>query len=434
MNHGCFRRRIAFGAAASVFLFLAACGGHHTTPPLVGGTTMSAAATAPQNGPTLANGAAGNDVAVFGDGPKELAARIAEARQARLHPKFVEVVGKQQMYLFPVYAQVLRSNRALIVRGYGRIYVYPLSGVTVRYSGVPVSIDRLPQVTATLIDHDIAAGKLPGHFNLNRKQKMQLCPDCVELLLYHKDVLQLASAWNGKLDFWQATPDYVPWAPPTPTNTRGVHPMVYDYASSCSTCYSSTGYSPSDNPYAGGGGSTPPSPAPIPSASPGCTNGTTAQQNTDNTAEKQMHDHLSSSISQNQEWAGFIYEDSSGAQVSVGNYYNTDPSTGAAIGWPQSPPPYAGWTPVGWFHDHSTDYANSNDPSGIQGPNQVPLGQPYSGNYFSINDEDYSNSNDINGYVGLQNEYGNQWAEWTAGGNPGTQTNYNDKGGLQSGC
>lgn len=183
----------------------------------------------------------------------------------------------------------------------------------------------------------------------------------------------------------------------------------------------------------GGGGGGDPPPAPIPSASPGCTNGSTKQQDINNTAEKQMHDHLANSVSQNQEWAGFIYENSSGSLVSVGQYYNTN-SNGEAIGFPSSPPAYSGWTAVGWFHDHPTNFANSDDPTGIQGAQQVAPGQPYSGDYFSAADEEYSNGNNLTGYVGLENEYGNQWGMWKPGGTVGQQTNYTDEEGLQSGC
>lgn len=147
-----------------------------------------------------------------------------------------------------------------------------------------------------------------------------------------------------------------------------------------------------------------------------------------------MHEHLADSVSRDQEWAGFIYKNNSNGQlVSVGRWYAADPS-GNAIGFPGMPPGYVGWTPVAWFHDHPTAYGNSDDPTGVQGPGQVPPGEPYSGNYFSADDEGYSNGNNLVGYVGLENSYGNEWARWSPGGTIGQQQNYTNEEGLQSGC
>jgi hypothetical protein len=193
------------------------------------------------------------------------------------------------------------------------------------------------------------------------------------------------------------------------------------------------GYVPQPDP--GGSGSSPaPSPAPIPNSTTGCANGGTKGQNVRNTAEKQVNDHLPMAISRGQEWAGFVYSDSLGNLVSVGAWYSVDPVTGGAISFPSTPPAYDGWTVEAWFHDHDTDYSLSDDPSGVQGAGQVPVGQPYSGNYFSADDENYSNSNSLDGYVGLKNDGGNEWAEWTAGGTVGQQDNYTNHAGLGSGC
>ena len=114
----------------------------------------------------------------------------------------------------------------------------------------------------------------------------------------------------------------------------------------------------------------------------------------------------------------------------VGQFYPVN-GQGQAVGFPSSPPQYTGWTPVAWFHDHDINYADTNDPTGIDGPEQS---NPYTNNYFSWDDEGYSQANDLPGYVGLENEYGNQWAQWSASGTPGKQNGYTDKGGLQSGC
>ena len=181
---------------------------------------------------------------------------------------------------------------------------------------------------------------------------------------------------------------------------------------------------------AGGGGS---SDSPIPNSTSGCANAATVAENAQNTAEKQMHDHLTASIAQGQEWAGFTYSNNqTGAIVSIGQFYSM--ANGQAAGFPTGPPAYDGWTPVAWFHDHDTDFTTSDDPSGVEGPNQVPPGQPYSGNIFSATDEQYSNRNGLDGYVGIKNSDGNTWAEWTAGGVVGQQGSYTNKEGLQGGC
>lgn len=262
MNNGCHRARLIAAAVIGSILFLAACGGQHTNPLPTHSNSASGG---------YANGAPGNSVSVFADNSDELATRIDAAMKAGLHPKFIQVAAGKRSYLFPVYAQVLRSQRALIVRAYGRIYVYRLNSTHVRYTTQLVQPSRLPQVTATLIDSDIAAGKQPGQFNLNSKAKLKICPDCTELLLYQPQVLKLASAWNGKLDFWQTDPDYVPWAPTSsaPPDRRTMCTVggstiacVYSH---CSNCYTSTGYTPNDNTTTGGGSvASNPTPTPKP--------------------------------------------------------------------------------------------------------------------------------------------------------------------------
>lgn len=162
-------------------------------------------------------------------------------------------------------AQVIASKHgAVIARDYGRIYVWGGKRASVLFMGKPVPIAELPSMNIPFIDR-LMQGKNYGTFTSgNTKKKQSICSDCDLVFLYTKLVRKLAAMWNGKLDPWQVSPDYVAYAPSpppsglsAPINTRKAQecyisgcvpppcpPGMYwsDYGGGCQFSYSYPSY------------------------------------------------------------------------------------------------------------------------------------------------------------------------------------------------
>jgi hypothetical protein len=155
-------------------------------------------------------------VAPFGDSQAQLLAMADQARAVGKQPIYVTVKAVSRAYYFPVYAQVLQTTDLLLVRGYGRVYVYPKSTAQVSFGTNPVALSELPTAAVPGLEK-IAAANTPGNFTSGTiKHKKFLCPDCTAVLGYLRNVRKVSTALNGKLDPWQVSPSYVPFTPKAP--------------------------------------------------------------------------------------------------------------------------------------------------------------------------------------------------------------------------
>lgn len=175
-------------------------------------------AFAPQAAPA-ANGSP-QTVSMYGDSSSQILGNAVKARAMGLTPAYLFVKTPDRRYPFSVYAQFLRSKESLIVRAFGRVYVYPLRVVAV-YNGADstrVATKTLPLVRAPRYDR-LAREQMQGHFHTGDVvSKRYLCPDCIALVLQKREIRALASRWNRVRDPWQVNPTYVAWQPKVDPN------------------------------------------------------------------------------------------------------------------------------------------------------------------------------------------------------------------------
>lgn len=183
--------------ATSVSLFLTACGGRQLA--------------------TSVPSFDGKHAAVMGDSERQILSNVRAARSAGKQPVYVEVDAGKKNYVFPVYAQVLRTTDGLIVRSYGHAYIFPLATVHPSYGDARTAIDttQLPLVKAPRVDRKITSGAVAGAFTEGDVAgKKQVCPDCIAFFGSRQVMRSFAARWNGIKDPWQQSHDYAPWAAP----------------------------------------------------------------------------------------------------------------------------------------------------------------------------------------------------------------------------
>lgn len=188
---------IAVRCVAVVTAFaLASCSARHDSGAL------------PQNGST-------QRMAVVGDDEADLLANKKIIEQQGQQAAYVTITEPQKAYTFSVYAKMLRSDKALIVRGYGRVYFFPLNHAAISYAGgAPIDILELPHVSAPALDTGISNGAEPGSFKLgNATKKRAICPDCVGLMMAHAFLQAFGARFHSVLDPWQKTRQYSVWKP-----------------------------------------------------------------------------------------------------------------------------------------------------------------------------------------------------------------------------
>lgn len=176
-------------------------------------------------------------MAAIGDSDGQLMANARSIRASGQNPVYLTVQAPKRTYHFSVYAQLVQAPSLLIVRGYGRIFVYPLSSVEISYDGSTVLASSLPSATLPGIQK-IANGRQPGVFtqgDIQRKERM--CPDCVALMGYRPLVRLVFAKLNGILDAWQESPTYVAFAP-TPPPVGPIKPLsIKTMAAGAFSCY-----------------------------------------------------------------------------------------------------------------------------------------------------------------------------------------------------
>lgn len=202
------------------------------------------------------------DVAVVGDSQPALNRGIRSAKKAGKTPVFVTVAGAHRKYHFSPLAQLLRSEKGVIVRAYGKIFVFPKNDVHVVYSlgNQTVAFSELPQVPAPNIEYGLNRFRyMKKHNKLARQYsaktvafKQRICPDCAMVETNGAKFAHMATTWASASDPWQASvAQMVLWTPAvagssmppstqvasTTRSTRWVNPVCDSYG-----CYSS-GYS-----------------------------------------------------------------------------------------------------------------------------------------------------------------------------------------------
>jgi hypothetical protein len=392
--------RIAFVAFVGAAFYLAACGGH---------IASTSPRTPSDSSPGSGNITQGQFVAVFGDTEDDLRTRIAAAQAAGLQPAYLRLTTGSGDHVFNVYAQMLRSSRALVVRGFGHVYVFRLTDVRgIAYEDTRVDVSAIPQIVWSGADQ--AALGTPGRFVYFQPQKTKLCSDCEVLILDAQPLKAQMAQWNGLIDPWQKSPNYVPWAPSPAPGTR--------HTDGTNHCISGPGYTEcwvygsGYVPGAGGGGSggdslsggkSTPTPDPPPSFDKSCS-GTNAQQRL---AETQMYNGYNAAAQDaaknGGEWedGGYLYHNSSGTEYDVpfgpvqGQYNSSLNEWTFNVPAPES---YAGYVLDGWWHTHpgpsggDYNWANGN---GIE-----------NGSHFSVPDQQMSTYYGMPGYVAEWNDQG----------------------------
>ncbi len=158
---------------------------------------------------------ASSAVAVYGDSSTQILRSAVKAKAMGLTPTYLFVKAPSRSYTFSVYSQFLRSKESLIVRAFGRVYVYAIKEVSLHGGGdsKKMNIETLPLVRAPRYDK-LAREDLAGHFHSGDIiSKKYLCPDCVALILQKPEIRRLAARWNRYVDPWQVSPTYVAWQP-----------------------------------------------------------------------------------------------------------------------------------------------------------------------------------------------------------------------------
>ncbi len=165
-------------------------------------------------------------VAVTGRTPSELKANAQAASERGLSVRLVTIRTPSGSADYSPYAAVVRSEKALLVRAYGRVYAYQLASAKVFYSGAPdhpIEAASLPLVHTPSIDAAFAGD---GKVGADTATKAKLCGSCDFLLGVTKGL------WSSAKDPWQVKPDYAFWKPGTDqniANTRRASSYYYGY-------------------------------------------------------------------------------------------------------------------------------------------------------------------------------------------------------------
>lgn len=391
---------------AILFAFaFAACGGQHASSPVV---PKSAAGPLP--------------MAVVGDNEAQLLANAKLIQRAGQHTAYLTVTEPNKSYTFAVYAKFLRSAAALIVRAYGKVYIFPLGQTKIDYSDqhTPIDIADIPQISAAGIDAAIQHGRKPSSFISGQiAQKKALCPDCIALMMDRTFIHHFAAKFHSIDDPWQKARQYAVWRPTSPQPGGASAQAVAMAYSQCSTYSTYTEYSwfngsgqlvwtsrgagqtstrcTSGSSFpsltgGGGGDGGPATPTPNPGLQPGCSS---ASQ----TAAKALNNNFSSAQAASKsggEWEdmGYIYKDASG------NYYyydegNLQLNSAGQTTIPNPPNLGSDYTLEGWYHSHPDTYTFDNG-NGID-PN---------GTHFSPEDITTTQELGVPGYVAENNDQG----------------------------
>ena len=201
-------------------LIMQGCGGGATNqagprslPPTTTGSSVapSASMSAALSKPRL--------VAAVGDSQAQLRRSARSAEKSGKIPVYLTVKAAHKTYGFSPFAQIVRSEHALIVRAYSKIFVFPIDEVKVDlHAGSVTHVDEnaIPRIAAPKIEQGIkryerllAKHRLDKQYHermIARKQK--LCPDCAMFEINPHKFAHMAIVWNGSRDPWQMAATY----------------------------------------------------------------------------------------------------------------------------------------------------------------------------------------------------------------------------------
>ena len=111
-----------------------------------------------------------------------------------MHPVFASIACETRTDVFSPYAQIVRTDRAAIVRAYSQIFVFPLRRTQVRFDGRPVDAEALPVVQTSASRHAF-------------EPRSGCDPRALDAAAF----AGVTDAWNGLRDPWQRSAPLVPW-------------------------------------------------------------------------------------------------------------------------------------------------------------------------------------------------------------------------------
>ena len=145
-----------------------------------------------------------------GKSPAAVMRSIADAESHGQTSRFVTVVTANNRYVFTPHDLIVKTKNSVLVEAYSRLYVFPLIGTTISYSGssAPVGFDGIPLVSADELDAHIAQhnGKPDAVLNAVPGKK-DVCSDCA-VILGGRQASSRQNKWAGLQDAWQVHPDY----------------------------------------------------------------------------------------------------------------------------------------------------------------------------------------------------------------------------------
>lgn len=386
------RRVSKLAVVAGVASSVTACGGQGatTTPRRADGLSSSTMTTAPATS-RIARG----------HSEAEVLREIAAARAAEVPIRYVVIRTTTRDYVFPLNAQVVRTDSELVVRAYKRMYVWPLNQVRIYYSGASSAYDmsRVPLVHAPDLDRLAAVGRV---VHVNANSRMVNCADC-DVLLYQPLKPVLPDPWVHVPDPWQGAQSTVA------VQTTGAlrQPRFSSYGSGCDvgwTCYYGGygGYTIVDPGTNQGGGGVSGSSGQTGLQGNPCQVGSVSNAATQKAAMIKAAGNAYAALGATNpifnntpanasalEYYGFIYTNGP-SYMFDGPYALTLDGT-TETGAPGAPGQYDGWIPVGIWHTHP-GYTGTGNPTGVE-----------NGSHFSAADISYSNGTGLEMFVGEHN-------------------------------
>ena len=120
--------------------------------------------------------------------------RFSDAESHGQAARYVTVITANARYVFSPHDLVVKSKKSLIVEAYAKLYVYPLDGAMISYSGssAPVSLDSIPSVSADALDKRIADVGAK-----HRSVAHDACGDCAVVLTGRKASGTERLGWSG---------------------------------------------------------------------------------------------------------------------------------------------------------------------------------------------------------------------------------------------
>ncbi len=213
-------------------------------------------------------------VAAMGQSEADVRDSIRIATSLGLTARYIEVRSVGHSHIFSPLAEVVRTNRALVVKTARNMYLWPLSEARLYYSAStePIAIQELPLISSRMLDGYLRPQGVPYAKKL--PAGVAICDDCAMIFGSPKSPTK-PDTWDTLLDPWQHNPD---WSSVQTTPARQPEGYsVCEWDVNGTHCWYYGTYDPSEyyssDPYYGSGfpqpNATPTPPPPPPCTPPG---------------------------------------------------------------------------------------------------------------------------------------------------------------------